>query len=229
MPRTRAAASGRSRLQQLPRHLETNLLRRNARRYACAPSPFPQICVDLLFSEQIAHKKVCCFWNEAIQFFFGLSLEGKIQRLADRNPAARVSALPVLPLKMTLRPHNDDSVHASYLFDLKWSKAIPKRAPSAAESTLGSHRKSVSVCPAWSGEYAVRRVRIKWGQANIESESCSAIGTDDRVHFTHVEVDVRMIVRWRYSNAFKFSDANANLIYTVVVSELGIAVIRLRG
>ena len=70
---------------------------------------------------------------------------------------------------------------------------------------------------------AVRRVGIERCQSRIESESRPAIGTGDRVSLAHIDVDVRVVVRWGHADALELLHPDADFRHAAVVPELGIA------
>jgi hypothetical protein len=75
---------------------------------------------------------------------------------------------------------------------------------------------------------AVRRIGIERCQSRIEAEPRPAIGTEDRVRLGHIDVDVRMVLRWGHAYALEFSHPDADFGKAAVVSELRIAAARHR-
>src|ERR1700730_2240960 len=69
----------------------------------------------------------------------------------------------------------------------------------------------------------VRRVGIERWQSRIEAEPRPAVGTEDRVRRGHIDVDVRVVLRWGHANALEFPHSDADFGDAVVVSELRIA------
>ena len=70
---------------------------------------------------------------------------------------------------------------------------------------------------------AVRRVGIERCQSRIEAEPCRAIGTEDSVRLAHIDVDVRVVLRWGHADALELLHPDADFRDTAVVPELGIA------
>lgn len=52
----------------------------------------------------------------------------------------------------------------------------------------------------------------------IEVEQRRAIGTQDRIQLSHIEIDVRMIVWRRCSDAIKLPGANTNFDRSIVIA-----------
>ena len=50
----------------------------------------------------------------------------------------------------------------------------------------------------------VRRVSIERCQSRIEAEPRPAVGTEDRVRLAHIDVDVRVVLRWGHADALEF-------------------------
>jgi hypothetical protein len=50
----------------------------------------------------------------------------------------------------------------------------------------------------------VRRVGIERCQSRIETEPRAAVGTEDRVRLAHIDVDVRVVLRWGHADALEF-------------------------
>ena len=74
------------------------------------------------------------------------------------------------------------------------------------------------------GKDAVRRVGIERCQSRIEAESRRAIGTEDSVRLAHIDVDVRVVLRWGHADALELRHPDADFRDTAVVPELRIAV-----
>jgi hypothetical protein len=49
----------------------------------------------------------------------------------------------------------------------------------------------------------VRRVGLERCQSRIEAELRPAVGTEDRVHLAHIDVAVRVVLRWRLADTFE--------------------------
>jgi hypothetical protein len=60
-------------------------------------------------------------------------------------------------------------------------------------------------------------------QSRIEAEPRPAIGTEDRVRLGHIDVDVRVVLRWGHADALEFPHPDADFGDAAVVSELRIA------
>jgi hypothetical protein len=41
-------------------------------------------------------------------------------------------------------------------------------------------------------------------QSRIETEPRAAVGTEDRVRLAHIDVDVRVVLRWGHADALEF-------------------------
>jgi len=72
------------------------------------------------------------------------------------------------------------------------------------------------------GNETVRRVGIERCQSRIEAEPRRAVGTEDRVRLTHIDVDVRVVLRWGLADAHEFPHPDADLRNAAVVPELRI-------
>jgi hypothetical protein len=72
----------------------------------------------------------------------------------------------------------------------------------------------------------VGRVGIELCQSRIEAEPGAAVGTEDRVRLGHIDVDVRMVLRWGHAYALEFPHPDADFGNAAVVSELRIAAAR---
>jgi hypothetical protein len=75
----------------------------------------------------------------------------------------------------------------------------------------------------WVSKETVRRVGIEWCQSRIEAEPRPAVGTEDRVRLGHIDVDVRVVLRWGHADALEFPHPDADFGDAAVVSELRIA------
>src|SRR6267143_1545876 len=71
----------------------------------------------------------------------------------------------------------------------------------------------------------VRRVGIERCQSRIEAEPRPAVGTEDRVRRGHIDVDVRVVLRWGHADALEFPYPDANFGDAAVVSELRMAAV----
>src|SRR6202035_4932316 len=70
----------------------------------------------------------------------------------------------------------------------------------------------------------VRRVGIERCQSRIEAEPRRAVGTQDRVRLAHIDVDVRVVLRWGLADTHEFLYPDADFRDAAVVLELRIAV-----
>src|ERR1700730_480750 len=107
------------------------------------------------------------------------------------------------------------------------SGQAPARQRRAGRGGLPSH--------AWEGserrrsgralvsKYTVRRLGIERCQSRIEAEPRPAVGTEDRVRLAHIDVDVRVILRWGLADTLEFPHPNADFGDAAVVPELQIA------
>ena len=68
----------------------------------------------------------------------------------------------------------------------------------------------------------VRRVGIERCQSRIETEPRRAVGTEDRVRLAHIDVDVRVVLRWGLADAHEFPHPDADFRNAAVVPELRI-------
>jgi hypothetical protein len=66
----------------------------------------------------------------------------------------------------------------------------------------------------------VRRFGIERCQSRIEAETGPAVGTEDRVCPGHIDVDVRVVLRWGHADALEFPDPDADFRDAAVVPEL---------
>ena len=69
----------------------------------------------------------------------------------------------------------------------------------------------------------VRRIGIERCQSRIEAEPRPTVGTEDRVHLAHIDVDVRVVMRRGHADALELRHPDADLRDAAVVPELGIA------
>jgi hypothetical protein len=69
----------------------------------------------------------------------------------------------------------------------------------------------------------VRRVGIERCQSRIEAEPRRAVGTQDRVRLAHIDVDVRVVLRWGLADTHEFLHPDADFRDAAVVFELRIA------
>ena len=74
----------------------------------------------------------------------------------------------------------------------------------------------------------VGRIGIERRQSRIEAEPRAAIGTGDSVRLSHIDVDVRVVVRWGNADAVELLHPNADFRNAAVVPELRIAAARHR-
>ena len=63
----------------------------------------------------------------------------------------------------------------------------------------------------WVSKETVRRVSIERCQSRIEAEPRPAVGTEDRVRLAHIDVDVRVVLRWGHADALEFPHPDADL------------------
>jgi hypothetical protein len=70
---------------------------------------------------------------------------------------------------------------------------------------------------------AVRRVGIERCQSRIEAKPRPAIGTEDSVRLAHIDVDVRVVVRWGHADALELLHSDADFRDAAVIPELWIA------
>ena len=70
---------------------------------------------------------------------------------------------------------------------------------------------------------AVRRVGIERCQSRIEAKPRPAIGTGDSVGLAHIDVDVRVVLRWGLADTLEFPHSDADFGDAAVVPELQIA------
>jgi hypothetical protein len=74
-------------------------------------------------------------------------------------------------------------------------KAIAGRAE-RAELTADLAATISSFLKFWPSKETVRRVGIERCQSRIEAEPRPAVGTEDRIRLAHIDVDVRVVLRW---------------------------------
>src|ERR1700680_2426579 len=74
----------------------------------------------------------------------------------------------------------------------------------------------------------VRRVSIERCQSRIEAEPRPAVGTEDPVRLAHIDVDVRVVLRWGHADTLEFPHSDADFGDATVVPELQIAAARHR-
>src|SRR5712671_6174457 len=84
------------------------------------------------------------------------------------------------------------------------------------------HKRLRSGC-VWVSKETVRRVSIERCQSWIEAEPRPAVGTEDRVRLAHIDVDVRVVLRWGHADALEFPHPDADFGDAAVVPELQIA------
>jgi len=71
----------------------------------------------------------------------------------------------------------------------------------------------------------VRRIGIERCQSRIEAEPRPTVGTEDRVHLAHIDVDVRVVMRRGHADALEFPHPDADFGDAAVVPELQIAAV----
>jgi hypothetical protein len=69
----------------------------------------------------------------------------------------------------------------------------------------------------------VRRVGIERCQSRSEAEPRPGVGTENRVRLAHIDVDVRVVLRWGHADALEFPYPDADFGDAAVVPELQIA------
>ena len=72
-------------------------------------------------------------------------------------------------------------------------------------------------------EETVRRVGIERCKSRIEAEPRRAVGTQDRVRLAHIDVDVRVVLRWGLANTHELLHPDADFRHAAVVPEFRIA------
>jgi hypothetical protein len=72
------------------------------------------------------------------------------------------------------------------------------------------------------GKETFRWIGIERCQSRIEAEPRPAVGTEDRVRFAHVDVDVRVVLRWGLPDALEFFYPDADFADAAVVPEFEI-------
>jgi hypothetical protein len=71
----------------------------------------------------------------------------------------------------------------------------------------------------------VRRFDIERRQSRIEAETRPAVGTVDRVRPAHIDVDVRVVLRWGHADALELPHPDADFGDAAVVPELRMAAV----
>src|SRR6266481_2257697 len=71
----------------------------------------------------------------------------------------------------------------------------------------------------------VRRLGIERRQSRIEAETRPAVRTEDRVRPAHLDVDVRVVLRWGHADALEFPYPDADFRDAAVVRELRMAAV----
>ena len=71
----------------------------------------------------------------------------------------------------------------------------------------------------------IRRFGIERRQSRIEAETRPAVGTEDRVCPAHIDVDVRVVLRWGHADALEFPHPDADFGDAAVVPELRMAAV----
>jgi hypothetical protein len=71
----------------------------------------------------------------------------------------------------------------------------------------------------------VGRIGIERCQSRIEAETRPAVGTVDRVRPAHIDVDVRVVLRWGHADTLEFPDPDADFRDASVVPELRMAAV----
>src|SRR5216683_7405951 len=108
---------------------------------------------------------------------------------------------------------------ASVLFRSDSCYTIPGRSAAAEGHAT---RLSVRVERVIFIKQTVRRVSIERCQSRIETEPRPAVGTEDRVRLAHIDVDVRVVLRWGHADALEFLHPDADFGDAAVVPELQI-------
>jgi hypothetical protein len=72
------------------------------------------------------------------------------------------------------------------------------------------------------GKETVRWVGIERRQSRFEAEPRRAVGTQDRVRLAHIDVDVRVVLRWGLADTHEFLRPDADFRDAAVVLELRI-------
>ena len=72
-------------------------------------------------------------------------------------------------------------------------------------------------------EEAVRRVRFVRRKPRVETELSRAIGTKDRLRLSHIDVDVRMVLRRRNADAVESSDPDTDFRNASVIPEFRVS------
>jgi hypothetical protein len=69
----------------------------------------------------------------------------------------------------------------------------------------------------------VRRVCFERCQSRIEAETRRAVGTQDRVRLAHIDVDVRVVLRWGFADTHELLHPDADFRNAAVVPKFRIA------
>src|SRR5262249_34039952 len=77
--------------------------------------------------------------------------------------------------------------------------------------------------PSIDSKEAVRRIGLERCQSRIEAEPRRAIGTGYGVRLAHIDVDMRMVVRWGHADALELLHPDADFRDAAVVPEHRIA------
>jgi hypothetical protein len=142
--------------------------------------------------------------------------------------AASISAL----MKLTAASAAASAQSSALALRLTWLIAGPRYyarhpEPGAPRLRGGDGTRPVSRlcsgCVIFSKE-AVGRVGFERRQSRIEAEPRPAIGTKDRVRRTHIDVDVRVVLRRGHANAVEFPHPDPDFRDPAVVPELRIVV-----
>ena len=101
--------------------------------------------------------------------------------------------------KLTDRHRERDGLEEERVHgDASRVRAAPSRDGNAEETggDSASWRWSMYDARLPLDEEAVRRVRFVRRKPKVEAEPGRAIGTKDRLRLAHIDVDVRMVLRW---------------------------------
>ena len=99
------------------------------------------------------------------------------------------------------------------------TEMAPRRHSYPLLSPRPASVRRVFPAPLRSGE-TVRRVGVERCQSRIEAEPRPAVGTEDRVRLAHIDVDVRVVLRWGLPDALEFPHSDADFWDAAVVPEL---------
>jgi hypothetical protein len=77
--------------------------------------------------------------------------------------------------------------------------------------------------PTVDSKEAVRRIGTERCQSRMGAEPRRAIGTEDGIRLAHIDVDVRVVVRWRHPDALELLHPDADFRDAAVVPEHRIA------